>query len=364
MSQPSARLTCPMGEATMIGDSRSELHGGGARDRQTERANRHAWGSVRPTAGGDKHGIPGIPQRLLATKFLEGNTDMTKRKKVIMAFITGLGGLLVLGFVLCIFFRIRSYEDMLAYSYMKNMHPIWKDLACRRFGKGDDINEVIAVYPPLWEMKYAPYHRINYEHPASMEGLTLTAKNGKLISAAAGGDCWKFNFFTSPEEDDEHAKAHSAYWENLQLERELYRLHRTILDGNNVFVSEHITEATIPSKSFPEYLETELTVEVSEVISGDVQRGSHVTVLKGNLHVTHLYASRVVFVATTSNKGNYTTVSLNALKIYQSYDDEKKRGLEEKQRAEELQAQKLRAMIVRREEGNAGTPHSTPDRKR
>jgi hypothetical protein len=257
---------------------------------------------------------------------------MTKRKKVIIALVTGFGGLILLCFALCIFFRIHSYEDILAYSYMKNMHPIWKDLACRRFVKGDDINDVIAVYPPLWEMKYPPYHRINYEHPASMEGLTLTAKNGRLISAAAGGDCWEFNFFTSPEEDEEHAKAHSAYWENCQLERELYRLHRTILDGNNVFVSEHITEVNFPSTSFPGYLETELTVEVSEVISGDLQPGSHVRVLKGPL--AHLDDSRVVFAATTRAQGNYTTVSLNALKIYQSYDDEKKRALEEKQRVE------------------------------
>ena len=133
-----------------------------------------------------------------------------KLKKIAVALGVGFSLFAIAALLLCIFFGVHSYSDIVAYAQMQGMHPIWKDLAFRRIVKGVDVNNVFNKYTPVWELKYPPYHQLNFQDPYG-PGLTIFAKNNKLIYAGVGGDWWGHVFFNSPEEDEEHSKLFSRF---------------------------------------------------------------------------------------------------------------------------------------------------------
>jgi len=69
-----------------------------------------------------------------------------KRKKRFV--LLGVSALLALG-AFCAFFRISNLEDIEAYREMaRECHPVWKQLALRRFGRGDAAQELFRRFPP------------------------------------------------------------------------------------------------------------------------------------------------------------------------------------------------------------------------
>jgi hypothetical protein len=99
----------------------------------------------------------------------------------------------------CAFCRIRRPQDLQAYLGMASeCHPVWKQFAFRRFGEGDSALELIRRFPPTHRQEFGQYGIYRYSaSPESLDftSLTVVARDGKLLGAAAGSCTWRFEFF-------------------------------------------------------------------------------------------------------------------------------------------------------------------------
>jgi hypothetical protein len=141
--------------------------------------------------------------------------------------------LAVIAISACAFFKIRGTQDVYAYDAMMrgNFHPIWKDLAWRRIGKGDAMGSVVRKHKPLYREKYGRYTYLGYQPRGSFDTLGLIAKDGQLIHARAGSCCWQHIFFDTPEEEQSLRQAYAAHGRQLRLESQAYSIHRAVTQG-------------------------------------------------------------------------------------------------------------------------------------
>jgi len=261
--------------------------------------------------------------------------NKAKLKKAVIGLGIGFSLVAVIILALCLFFGIRSGSDVVAYGRMVGMHPIWKDLALRRIVKGDDVNDVLIKHTPVWEMLYPPYRKMNFQDPFG-PGLTIFSKNNKLIYAGVGEDYWGYVFFESPEEDEEHSKVFTAYLEEQRCEREIHSIHKAVLNGDDVFLSESIDCNKVTSREDLNFLEEKLSIETTKVICGHIESGSHITLFSNDHHLPHIDEPNVVFIVTASDDGlEYETASLNALEQYQSFNKEQLNTFLAKQQAKQ-----------------------------
>jgi hypothetical protein len=220
------------------------------------------------------------------------------------ALVVAAGVLAVLVLVvasLCCFFGIHSTQDLRAYGAMTrgHFHPVWKDLAWRCICKGDSVESLLKRYPPVRREDFGPYTQLYYAQPGSFDTLGVLAKNARLIHARAGSCTWEHIFFTAPEEEEALSQAYAEYAHQRVLEGQAYRIHRTIVAGQDVFLSGRVERSQVrddPNESEysaelirqmreiygQAYLDSvmthlELTVEVTKVLYGDLEPG---TVLK------------------------------------------------------------------------------------
>ena len=116
-----------------------------------------------------------------------------------------LGGFLVLMGATCWFFRISSLDDIEWYQrFMSDgYHPIWRDLALRRIGEGDSVEELRKIAQPTKEWSVDGYTSFYYFLPGGMKCprriVHLLAKDGRLFYAEAGSCFWGFKFFGDME---------------------------------------------------------------------------------------------------------------------------------------------------------------------
>ena len=120
------------------------------------------------------------------------------------------------------YFRVWSWPDLRAYQGMsQECHPVWRELHWGRIHAGQDVEEVIAATKPVRVERYGEYVRLSYQEGLSFTGITITAKNGRLASAAAGSCTWDRVFFNELTHDDWKAyeDAYEAHWQPIRRKR-------------------------------------------------------------------------------------------------------------------------------------------------
>ena len=117
-------------------------------------------------------------------------------------------------FAACIFLRIHSPRDIDAFFEMaRECHPVWRQFAFRRFGPGDSLAALLQRHPPKSREEFGRYGIYTF-HPwesnaIPFTSLTVTSRDGKLLSAGAGSCTWQFIFFST--KDAEIDRAYAAF---------------------------------------------------------------------------------------------------------------------------------------------------------
>lgn len=114
-----------------------------------------------------------------------------------------LGALLV---AVCVFARVSGPNDLAAYAGMaRECHPVWREFAWRRFGKGDSAEEFLRRFPPTLSKESGRQGTYQYTKESGYHipftGLTVTAWDGRLIRADAWSCTWQFTFFQTSDSE-------------------------------------------------------------------------------------------------------------------------------------------------------------------
>ncbi len=123
------------------------------------------------------------------------------RKRWFRAATYSVAVLMVLALAACWFFRIWSLHDMECYRRFiyDGYHPIWRDLAFRRIGEGDTVEEIRQIAKPTEEGDVRNYTAFYYYLPGGMKCprriVHLLATDGRVFYAEAGSCFWGLRFF-------------------------------------------------------------------------------------------------------------------------------------------------------------------------
>lgn len=144
---------------------------------------------------------------MLCNEFKRGwSNDSERMKKKKIAIIAGVA-LLVLLVAACVFFRVRHPKDLYAYVEMAGFSTVWREFAFRRVGPGDSATGLVRRHLPKRSYEFGRYAVYEYDDAEpgtfAMGGITVTARDGKLLSAYAGSCTWKRTFFETPDSDIE-----------------------------------------------------------------------------------------------------------------------------------------------------------------
>ena len=109
----------------------------------------------------------------------------------------------------CSYFRIHRWRDVIAYAGMAaECDPVWKELALRRVRQGDPISKLTEIREPSGVLEYGPYEQLEYYRGGfepgylSLTGITVYAKEGKLLTAVAWSCTWDHVFFEDKREEE------------------------------------------------------------------------------------------------------------------------------------------------------------------
>ena len=119
----------------------------------------------------------------------------------------------------CWYFRIWTYQDYQVYLEVQR-YPVGKDLWFGRIRAGEDFEAFIAAYPPHRTRQLGAFTVLTYYSlwplpPQSipMEGLSVVAKEGRLVHSVAAGCTWHRVFFSmSPEDEAALDEAYRKKW--------------------------------------------------------------------------------------------------------------------------------------------------------
>jgi hypothetical protein len=123
--------------------------------------------------------------------------------------------------LVCWHWGIWSYRDFVAYQEVRR-YPVGEDLWHGRIHPGQDVGTFAAEHPPHRTHQFGPFVVLTYyavwpSDGIQMEGLAVTAKDGRLVHAEAAGCTWGRVFFAmSPADGVECSRA---------FERDLYGRH-------------------------------------------------------------------------------------------------------------------------------------------
>lgn len=124
------------------------------------------------------------------------------------------------------YFRIWSWREFQVYQMMsRECHPIWQDLHWSRVHAGQHVEKLIATTKPVRVERYGAFVQLNYQGGDGMlhfTGVTITAKNGRLASAAAWSCTWDRVFFDDLTSEDRKAfsEAYEAHWQPIRKKRQ------------------------------------------------------------------------------------------------------------------------------------------------
>ncbi|WP_435010857.1 hypothetical protein P12x_002144 [Tundrisphaera lichenicola] len=111
----------------------------------------------------------------------------------------------------CSYWNVWGYDELLLYRHLSYHSPVAHALWHSGIRSGDQVDRVIALYRPNHKNRLGPFHQIEY-YPSgdltpghlSLEGTSLTAKDGRLIRAESFGCTFQriyFDAFTSDERE-------------------------------------------------------------------------------------------------------------------------------------------------------------------
>lgn len=106
-------------------------------------------------------------------------------------------------------YRIWSWNDWRTFREMsRECHPVWRDLYFGRIAAGQDVRELLASTKPEHVEHYGPYVALNFHPSFSYTGLTVVARDQKLVSASARSCTWHRTFFDvmTPQDRDEYRR--------------------------------------------------------------------------------------------------------------------------------------------------------------
>jgi hypothetical protein len=127
---------------------------------------------------------------------------------------------LILLLSLFTFFRVWSPRDLAAYHGMAaECHPVWRAFALRQFSRGGAITALFAKYPPTERDEFGRYgiysfYRGDLKDGIPFTGLTVIARDGRLITATAGSCTWMFTFFETA--DPQFKQDYKAYMQERE----------------------------------------------------------------------------------------------------------------------------------------------------
>ena len=262
-----------------------------------------------------------------------------KLKKLLLISSGVLGVLVVCIVATCFYFRITSLMSAQTYLLMlgEGLDPLCKDLAFRRINKGDTVVEVVAKHPPFAIYEFGQYAYVRY---GVSGGVVIATENGILISACIETDVCYHSFFDSPDKTEDLNHAWQAYNEQQRMESDAYLLHRAIVNGQDVFLSNQVEESSAPPESLGvnpdpgmfgmEYEEPLLNVQVSKVLYGSLIEGDELNILQnGNSCWGYDNPSSIVFVHFNNPKiihpdsnevEYYSSISKRTFDWYQELD--------------------------------------------
>jgi len=98
---------------------------------------------------------------------------------------------------------------------------IWLDLAIRRVGEGDPVEDLTNIKAPERVENIGPYQQLSY-HPDGLcfTGITIMAKDGKLLLAHAWSCTWQHAFFENEDESANVQVERRKYWESFAIREE------------------------------------------------------------------------------------------------------------------------------------------------
>lgn len=120
--------------------------------------------------------------------------------------IGALAALVILAGI-CAFFRISGPGDFRAFCGMLIEAPsVWQDFAWRRYHPGDSAEDLTRRRQPGATTRFGRYEIYDYfpgdlplgENQLPFAGLTVIARDGKLMTAKAWSCTWRFTFFDTP----------------------------------------------------------------------------------------------------------------------------------------------------------------------
>jgi len=116
----------------------------------------------------------------------------------------------------CGYFGIYRWRDVIAYGGMAaECDPVWKELALRRVRQGDPVSKLTEIREPSWVLEYGPYQQLEYGFEPgylSLTGITVYAKEGKLLTAIAWSCTWDHVFFEDKTEEERIHAEFSKYY--------------------------------------------------------------------------------------------------------------------------------------------------------
>ena len=116
-------------------------------------------------------------------------------------------------------FHVRSWRDVeICWMMSRECHPVWKDLFLERVTAGDDVEEVIVRTRPLRIQRFGRYVLLSYEPEGQglpFSGMTILARDGRLVGACAWSCTWYRVFFDTQTEEDRRGSS-AAYDEYVQ----------------------------------------------------------------------------------------------------------------------------------------------------
>jgi hypothetical protein len=140
-------------------------------------------------------------------------------------FTIGAVAVMGLALVACAFLQISSPRDVEAYVGMsRECHPVWRQLAFRRYTAGDSVAELFRRFPPSDRKEFGRYGLYSYhQSPIGIPfaALSVVTRDGKLLSAGAGSCTWRFCFFQTEdaELDQQYAVFIKERHERLERQR-------------------------------------------------------------------------------------------------------------------------------------------------
>ena len=319
----------------------------------------------------------------------DAKRKMKRLKKVALGTAGGLVTIVLALVLACQFLGVRSKADLIAYQEMwrERYHPVWRDLALRRFRSGSNLERLVNRHGPSLREDAGPYAKLVYEHGAGHLGVTAFAKDGLLTAAVADTTAGRHVFFYDLQKMQDFGTAHREYTEHKQAEAEVCRIHRAIRAGRDVALARGVRSSDPVYLVYKDRARRELarqlnevdkkvrletepgfeiaaTAEVAKVLSGDLEPGATVTVMIDKQHEEALHAPEIVFLqdgdapmrdADGRGQPRYWPISQRGWELYQSLTAEQIEELADRQADREVKDGRPQGSNAQREDS------TTPD---